>query len=118
MPRPAKPQSKYKKKDQVKLYQVSINDKNCQSPKFFKSMCSDKNCQDEQCLNMQPVKSEKSSIMQLLKPAIPYKYRKLCSDQNCQSTRCYRKQSNYKKCKYISVGAMARTVNLPILCEI
>ena len=41
---------------------------------------------------MQPVKPEKSSIMQLLKPPVAYKYKRLCSNKNCQSTRCYKKE--------------------------
>ena len=41
MSRPAKQQSDYKKKDQMKFNQVSMNDKNCQS-----NVCSDKNFQE------------------------------------------------------------------------
>ena len=45
MSRPTNLQSKYKKKDQLKLNQVSMNDdKNCWSPKFIQFVCSDKNC--------------------------------------------------------------------------
>ena len=47
-PRLAKLQSNYKKKDQVKFYQVSMNDdNNCQSP-----VCSDINCQETQDVHM------------------------------------------------------------------
>ena len=82
----------YKKWDQVKLNQVSMNNnKNCQSPKFIKYVCSDKSCQENQDIIMQLVKP--SIDMHLPKPAIPYKYTRLCSDKNCQSTRCYKKKS-------------------------
>ena len=59
-----------------------------------KSVCSDQNCQDA---HMWLVKPEKSSIMQLPKPAVPYKYKRLCSDKNCQSIRYYKKPE-YIKC--------------------
>ena len=76
------------------------DDKNCQSTKFIKSVCSYKNCQ------LQPVKPPMD--MWLPKPAIPYKHARLCSDKNCQSKRCYRKKSpvrpmygNDKNCQEI-----------------
>ena len=71
--------------------------KNCQSTKSIKSVydyhkcqstvCSDKNCQETNFIHVQPLKLEKSSIMQLPKPAVPYKYKRLCSDKNCQSAK-------------------------------
>ena len=67
--RPAKLQTKYKKRDQVKLNQVSVNnDKNCQSPMLIKSVCSDKNCQEYQNISMQPMKPPMD--VQLPKPAV------------------------------------------------
>ena len=45
--RPAKLQSSYKKKDQVKFNQVSIKD----DLKSQSSMCSDMNCQENQITN-------------------------------------------------------------------
>ena len=88
MPRPAKLQPRYKKKDQVKFNQVSMNDdKNCQS-----NVCSDKNCQDTKF--MQPVQQAmKNNYMQPLpRPKMlqsSYKKRKsVYDDQKCQSTVC------------------------------
>ena len=77
MPRPAKLQSEYKKKDQVKF------------------VCSEKNGQETKFIHMWPLKPEmkKSSNMQLPKPAVQYNYTGLCNDKNCQSTRCYKKKS-------------------------
>ena len=75
------------------------SDKNCQAIRCYKKnnlVCSDKTCQDYQCVNMQPVKPETSSIMWLPKPAVPNQYKRLCNDKNCQSTRCY-KISEYIK---------------------
>ena len=54
IPRPAKLQSSYKKKDQVKFNQVSMKDDlTSQYP-----VCSDKNCPENQNINMWPVKPE------------------------------------------------------------
>ena len=96
IPRPAKPQSKYKKKDQVKANQVSMSDdKNCKLPKFIKSVSSDTNCKDNRNGNMWPVKLQMD--MQSKEPAMQSSFKKkyvpLCSDKNCQSTRCYKKKS-------------------------
>ena len=75
MPRPAKLQSEYKKKDQVV------------------SECSEKNCQDNKCANMWPVKPEMNMWSKEPQSSFKKKHVPLCSDKNCQSTRCYRKRS-------------------------
>ena len=82
IPRAAKLQCTYKKKDQVK------------------SMCSDKNCQEIPNVQMRPKKPiihirsvTKINDIWLPKPAVSYQYRRLCSDKNCQCTRCYKKKS-------------------------
>ena len=92
--KPAKVQSKYKKKDQVKFNQVSMSDDmNCQVN--MNPVCSDKKCQDTMFL--QTVKPKMD--IQLPKPAVPYQYKRLCSDKNCQSTRCYKKKNSDKNCQ-------------------
>ena len=82
MPRPAKLQPDYNKKNQVK------------------SVCNDKNCQSTQCVNMWT--AMKNNDMQSKEPAMQSNFNKkhvpLCNDKNCQSTRCCK-----KKCLVIPV---------------
>ena len=92
--RPAKLQSSYKKKDQVKFIQVSMKD----DLKSQSLMCSDKHCQENQNINMWSVKSQMD--MQSKEPAMQSSFKKkhvpLCRDKNCQSTRCYKKYEDTK----------------------
>ena len=80
MPRPAKLQSDYEKKDQVNCNQVPMND--------------DKNCQDNKCVNIWPVKPEMD--MQSKEPQSSFKKKQvpLCNvmygSARCKSKRLSR----------------------------
>ena len=73
------------------------DDKNCQSTKYYGSVCADKKCQATKCYKKVDRNCQTSDVwpeipemdIQIPKPAI----RRLCNDKNCQCTRCY----NYKK---------------------
>ena len=103
--RPAKSQSKHKKKNQVNFNQVN-DDKDCQSTRCYKkpeyTKC-DKNCEDNKSVIMWPVKSVMD--MQSKEPAMQSSFKKKhvpsCNDKNYQSTRCYRKKNPLKQVKSV-----------------
>ena len=88
-------QSSFKKK-----HVTLCSNKNCQSTRCYKkkgpvkqgSVCSDKNWQETKFIHMWPLKpemKEKSSYMQLLKPAMKratYMFNQ--DDKSCQSAKC------------------------------
>ena len=87
--KPAKLQSSYRKKDELKYV---YEDKNFQDTICHKTQKKiDKNFQTS---DMQSVIN--TDNMWLPKPAVPYEYSRLCKDKNYQSTRCYKKRNNHK----------------------
>ena len=101
VPRPAKSQSKYKKKEQVNFHQMD-DDKSCQSTKFIKPVYEDQKCQSTVCfdkncqVNMQQVMPEMNIQSKEPQSSFKKKHVPLCSDQSCQSTRCYKNLNTLK----------------------
>ena len=103
--KPARLQSSYKKKDELKY---AYEDKNCQDTtseyndsKCQSFKCLDKNCQENENINMWSVTN--TDNMWVPKPAVPNEYRRLCSDKGCQSTRCYKKSNYDKNCQSANI---------------
>ena len=75
------------------------DDKNCQSTKYYGSMCADKKCQATKCYKKID-KNCQTSVMWPVKPPIHMwsvtgssnkKSVKSENDKNCQATICYKK---------------------------
>ena len=98
-------------------YTRLCNDKNCRSTRWYKKMCSDKNCQEIPMFICSQRSQQENQVISGQWPSQVLWNNLLTS--SIRTARTVNLQGNIPRNVNIpNVCVMAKTVNLPILCEI